>query len=146
MIRKLLVFIVFSAVAVSTFADTLKTEKEAKQLAEKVMELVAKGDVAAAFNALKPFAAISENELQGMALQSKAQRDQYGARFGNSVGYELVCERKLGTSLQQFVFIEKTETHALPWMFVFYKSPTGWMLNSFTWSDQLSNAFQSCAD
>jgi hypothetical protein len=43
------------------------------------------------------------------------------------------------TSLLKLTYIEKTERHALPWMFYFYRSPTGWVLNTFVWHDQMQN-------
>lgn len=123
-------------------ADTLKSEVEAKQLAEKVMAQVAKSDLTNAFALMKPYVVIPESEFQGLALQTKSQRDQFGVRYGKSVGYEFVGEKKAGESILRLVYVEKTAKHALPWMFLFYKAPNGWVLNSFAWNDQIQNVFQ----
>jgi hypothetical protein len=74
-------------------------------------------------------------------LKSKTQRDQYGTRYGQAVGYEILEKTKAGESLVRFVCMEKTERHAMPWIFVFYKSPEGWVLNSFIWNDQIQYFF-----
>ena len=46
-----------------------------------------------------------------------------------------------GESLLRLIYIEKFSTNALPWAFFYYKTPTGWMLNSFAWNDRIQNAF-----
>lgn len=140
--RRLISIALFLVASSPLFADVLKSEQEARRLAEKIMSHAAKGDTAGAFAAMSPYVVIPQTELQSMALQSRAQRDQFGARFGKSVGYEFISERKAGESILKLVYIEKTARHALPWIFVFYKSPSGWVLNSFAWNDQILNVFQ----
>lgn len=142
MIRHLSIALAFLGLSMATWADTVKSETEAKQLTEKVMAQIAKGDLSAAFPSMKPYVVIPESEFQGLALQTKSQRDQFGARYGKSIGYELVSEKKAGDSILRLIYVEKTAKHALPWVFYFYKSPTGWVLNSFSWNDQIQSAFQ----
>ena len=122
-------------------ADTLKTEADVKLHAEKIMASVAKGDLSGAFEVMKPYVVITEAELQGAALQSKAQREQYSNRYGKSIGYELFKEKHVGESLIRFIYGEKTEKHVLPWMLVYYKTSSGWVLNSFMWNDQIGLLF-----
>lgn len=122
-------------------ADTFKSDKEFRTFADSVMEQAASGDIVGALNTMGPYTVIPEAEFQGAVLQSKAQRDQYAMRYGKSVGYEFISEDKAGKSLVRLIYIEKTEKHALPWAFYFYKSPQGWLLNSFQWNDQLPLVF-----
>ncbi|RIX46047.1 MAG: hypothetical protein D3M94_10045 [Rhodocyclales bacterium GT-UBC] len=142
MIKRLGMAIAALSISIAAYADTFKSEAEAKQLSEKFMAQVAKGELAAAFSLIKPYVVIPESEFQGLALQTKSQRDQFGVRYGKSFGYELVNERKAGDSILRLIYVEKTAKHALPWVFFFYKSPTGWVLNSFAWNDQIQNSFQ----
>ncbi len=139
--KRVLIACSAALLSITTFAATLKSEEEAKRNAEEIMAQVAKGDMPAAFNLMKPYVVIPEAELQGMALQSKAQRDQYIGRYGKAIGYEFISEKKAGNSLLRFIYAEKTEKHALPWMFVYYKTPAGWVLNTFMWNDQISLLF-----
>lgn len=127
--------------ASSAHADTFKSAQELRPFVDSVMKKAASGDIAAALNAMGPYTIIPEAEFQSAVLNSKAQRDQYGVRYGKSVGYEYISEEKAGESLIRLVYIEKTEKHALPWVFYFYKSPQGWVLNSFQWNDQLPIIF-----
>lgn len=122
-------------------ADTLKSESELRSFAESVMKQVGANDLAAAFKQMQPYVVISESEFQTAVLSSKSQREQYGARYGSAVGYEYIEQKKVGDSLLRITFIEKTEKHALPWTFYFYKSSKGWVLNSFSWSDKVQVLF-----
>ncbi len=106
------------------------------------MAQVAKSDLTSAFALMKPYVVIPDSEFQGLALQTKSQRDQFGVRYGKSVGYEFISEKKAGQSILRLVYVEKTSKHALPWMFVFYNTQSGWVLNSFWWNDQIQNLFQ----
>jgi hypothetical protein len=105
------------------------------------MEKVASGDLNAAFNLMKPYVVISATEVDSVALQSKTQRDQYGARYGNSIGYEYIGKINRGESLVFLQYIEKTTRHAIPWSFYFYKTNNGWVLNTFDWNDQYQPLF-----
>lgn len=122
-------------------ADSLKSESDIKSFADNLMTKIAKGDMTSAFNMMKPYVIIPEAEFQSAALNSKAQRDQFGVRYGRTIGYEYIGQKKIGESLVRFVYIEKTEKHVLPWMFYFYKAPAGWVLNSFFWNDQMPQLF-----
>lgn len=125
----------------SACADIFKSDKEFRSFAEAVMAKAASGDIVGALNEMGPYTIIPEAEFQSAVLNSKAQRDQYGLRYGKSIGYEFISEDKAGDSLVRLIYIEKTEKHALPWAFYFYKSPNGWVLNSFQWNDQLPLVF-----
>lgn len=126
-----------------SFADTIKAEPDIKPFTENVMGKVAKNDLIGAFSAMKPYVIIPEAEFQSAVLNSKAQRDQFGARYGKTIGYEYIGQKKLGESLIRYTYIEKTEKHALPWIFYFYKGPAGWVLNSFIWNDQMQQIFSA---
>lgn len=122
-------------------ADELKSEEQLQPLAEEVMASVAKGDLDAAFTTMKPFVVIPTAEMDALIVNTRAQRGAAGARYGNAVGYECVDTQKVGRSLVKITCIEKTEKHALPWLFYFYKAPRGWVLNSFSWNDNLPALF-----
>lgn len=122
-------------------ADTLPSEAEVREFADKVMAKVGEGDMSGAFAVMKPFAVVPSAEFDAMALNSQSSREQFGARYGKSIGYEFVCEKKVGTSLLRLTYMEKTEKHVLPWYFYFYKGKDGWILNSFLWNDRMIDLF-----
>ena len=127
--------------ATSARADTLKTEVDVRKFADSVMAKVGEGDIGAAFAIMKPYTIVPATEFDAMTLNSKSARDQFGSRYGRSIGFEYVCERKVGESLLRLTYMEKTEKHVLPWYFYFYKGSNGWVLNSFLWNNRMSDLF-----
>jgi hypothetical protein len=140
MVLKSLVVVVMLAAA-PALADTLATDADVRKLADSAMSRVGRGDIAGAFAALKPYTIVPATEFDAMTLASKSQRDQYGARFGKAVGFEFVEQKRVGSSLLRLTYMEKTEKHVLPWYLYFYKGPSGWVLNSFTWNDRMQDLF-----
>jgi hypothetical protein len=120
-----------------THAATLQTDADIRAFADGVMAKVAKGDLPGAFATMKPYVIIPPTEFDAAALQSKSQRDLVGNRFGKTIGFEFIGEKRSGQSLLKLTYIEKTERHALPWIFFFYRTPKGWVLNSFFWHDRM---------
>ena len=141
MIKSLCGGLLLLGLSLSSWADTLKSEVENKQFGETVMTHVANNNLAAAFTTIQNYTVLPESEVQGIALQTKSHREQFAFRYGQVVGYELVNEKKSGESLLRLIYVEKTSKTALPWIFYFYKTPDGWMLNTFYWNDNIQNAF-----
>ena len=139
--RTLLAAAGFALAASIAHADTLKTEADLKPFAERVMASVSNSGIAVAFNVMKPYTTLPDAEFKAALLASETQRDQFGARYGKSIGYEFVSQKKLGDSLVRIVYLEKTEKHAYPWLFHFYRTRAGWVLDSFLWNDQASQLF-----
>lgn len=129
--------------AAAASAETVADENAAKELTDKIMTNVGTGDLGAAFNRMKPYVPISPTEIDNAAVKSKALRAQYGERYGKSEGFEFVDSKKVGNSLLRLRYIEKTENHALPWIFYFYKTQEGWVLNSFDWNDIYKSFFEN---
>jgi hypothetical protein len=122
-------------------ADVFKSEEQLQPFAETVMAKVASGEPDAAFASMAPYMMVPQAELDALIVNTRAQRGIVGARFGKTIGYECLGQKKAGQSLVKVTCIEKTEKHALPWLFYFYKAPGGWTLNSFTWNDNLPSLF-----
>jgi len=142
MYRKIILIILLLLTADSARADVFISEKDLKPFADKIMELVIKGDILKAFDAMKPYLVIPEAEFKSAAQNSKSQREQFAERIGSPIGYEFIGQKSVGTSLVRLVYIEKTEKQALIWAFYFYKAKAGWVLNSFVWDDQTPALFQ----
>jgi hypothetical protein len=139
---RFLALLVFATVGLNVAnADVLKSEAEIRPFADSVMAKVGAGDVSGAFALMKPYTIIPSSEFEATASNSKAQRELVGTRFGSAAGYEFVDQAKVGQSLLRLTYIEKTQRHALPWMFYFYRSPEGWVLNSFLWNDNMPGLF-----
>jgi hypothetical protein len=122
-------------------ADTLKTDAELRPFADRVMAAVSGAGLQAGFAVMRPYVVISEAELQQALLRMRAQREQWGPRYGKSVGFEYIGTKRIGQSLLRLTYVEKTERHALPWMFHFYRTGNGWILSSFLANDLSSELF-----
>lgn len=116
-------------------AETLKTADDVQKFTVRVMSAVGRGDLQAAYTALKNYSVLPVAEIDTGLQQTQAQRgnNAFAARYGKTVGHELIGKRKLGSSMLRYAYIEKTERQPLPWVFHFYQSPKGWVLNEFGW-------------
>jgi hypothetical protein len=135
--KRLMIILVAAFGLGTAHAATLQTDADARAFADRVMAKVAKADLPGAFAEMKPYTIVPPAEFDAAALQSKSQRDMVGTRFGATIGYEFIGEKRSGQSLLKLTYIEKTEHHALPWLFYFYRTPKGWVLNSFNWHDRM---------
>jgi hypothetical protein len=87
---------------------------------------------------LKPYWVFPEDELDNLAAQTATQRANIEGRFGRSLGYELVRREAVGDFLLRLTHVEKTERHALRWLFTFYKPADAWIVSGLTWDDRIS--------
>jgi hypothetical protein len=142
MLKKLSYIILLLIITAEVKADVFVSEKDLKPFTDKVMEMVIKGEIKKAFAAIKPYITTSDAELQAAAQNSETQRVQLAERYGAPIGYEFIGQKKVGDSLVRFIYLEKLEKQALIWAFYFYKSKTGWVINSFVWDDQVTLIYQ----
>ena len=141
MTRRLLAFLAIALASLASRADTLKTDAELRPFADRVMAGVAGSGIAAGISVMRPYVVMPEVELQKALLTLQSQREAYPDRFGKTVGFEFIGQKKLGESLVRLAYIEKTERRALPWLFHFYRTRNGWVLESFLCNDQASQLF-----
>ncbi len=137
--KRLMVYLVVVLGLGTAEAATLQADADVRAFADRVMAKVAKADLPGAFAEMKPYTIIPPTEFDAAALQSKSQRDLVGTRFGATIGYEFISEKRSGQSLLKLTYIEMTERHAIPWIFYFYRTPNGWVLNSFFWHDRMTD-------
>lgn len=116
----------------AALADTLKSETEARALADKVMAQAGAGRTDDAYGAMSPYALIDIRTLEAARATARSARMAIEAQVGNSVGYEFIRSEKVGDSLLKLTYIEKTERQAVPWQFIFYKTPAGWGISAFS--------------
>lgn len=113
-------------------ADTLKSEAEVRALTDKVMAQAGAGSTDDAYGLLSPYALVDLRAMENARTQARSSRMAIEALVGNSVGYEFIRSEKVGDSLIKLTYIEKTERQAIPWSFIFYKSPSGWAVSTFS--------------
>ena len=130
----------FASNAVCT--ETLPNEDAAKGLAAKIMTKVIAGDLDAVFKIMTVYSSLGPTEIDRVATQAKVSRDQSKQRYGSSTGYKFIDSKKAGDSMLRIRYIEETEKNALLlWVFYFNKPKDGWIMNSFSWSEDYKALF-----
>ena len=123
-------------------AEVFKAEADLLPFADGFMKQVASGDLKGAYASAKPYSTLSAEELDKALQQAQSARNaEFVQRYGRTRTHEFVSKRKVGISLARIVFLEKTDKHPIMWNFYFYQSPTGWVLDSFTWDNQVPATF-----
>lgn len=126
---------------VSSTAAPLTSEKEAKELAEQFMNLIAKGSYHEAFDQVKSYWPIPAAEIDNMAYQTGEQLKMASERFGKLLGQEFIQSNSIGKSYIRYIYIQKFENHAARWMIVFYRPSTEWKVNLIYWDDKTHDLF-----
>ena len=121
-------------------ATEFKSPDDAVALSDKVMAQVSSGDLRGGLEALKPYTVVPAAEFDAMIGQAELQQPMLAARFGKSIGYELLRNDTVGQSLVQLIYLHKYERHATVWRFIFYRTGSGWTLNTFKYVDDITAA------
>jgi hypothetical protein len=135
----LLAFICFTNVSQ---ASTLDSQDAARKLTDEAMIRIISGDLDGGFLLIKPYMIVPESEFNVMLEKAKLQLPMIQGRFGKSLGAEFIKEKTVGKSLLQIVQIQKFEKHILCWKFTFYKPVDKWVLDSFTFDDNMLSLFE----
>ncbi|NIJ42369.1 hypothetical protein FHS78_002663 [Parvibaculum indicum] len=125
----------------SAFAGSLESLSDVKALTDSAMKDISGGKIDAGFEALKPHVGFSQEQFGEFKAHVADQMPQVETHMGKNVGYELVEDKELGTSLYRAVYLQKQETSALVWYFTFYKGADGWTLNDFDFNDHIKDLF-----
>lgn len=131
-VRALLATLALGGLLQAAQADTLKSETEVRALADKVMAQAGAGHTDDAYGLLSPYSLVDIRAFESARTGARSARSAIEALVGNSVGYEFIRSEKVGESLLKLTYIEKTERQAIPWMFIFYKTPAGWAVSTFS--------------
>lgn len=123
-------------------ADAIKSEAEVDAYVRRVMQAVGRGDLGAAYTAMKAYSVLPASEIDAGLLATRQQRTpEFHARYGKTIGFDYIGKKKLGESLIRITYIERGAVHPLAWTFHFYLASNGWVLSQFGWSDQTASLF-----
>lgn len=121
----------------------LKDPGVARQLTDQIMAKVAAGDFEGGLRLAKPYLIIPDSEFETMVGQGKLQGPMMIQRFGKSIGAEFIREDWAGENILRIVQVNRFEKHVTRWTFIFYKTPTGWCVNTFYFDDKIQSLFPS---
>ena len=120
---------------------TLPDAATARSLTGAVMAKVAAGDMEAGLRLMQPYVVITDAELDAAITQAKQQLPVMTQRFGMTVGAEFLREDQVGQRLLRITQAQLFERHAARWSFYFYRTPRGWILNTFQYDDNIKSFF-----
>ncbi|MBB5393879.1 MULTISPECIES: hypothetical protein [unclassified Herbaspirillum] len=140
--RPLFAALALAGICHTAHADTLASESQIRPLTDKIMAQAGAGRTDDAYAAMSPYALIDIRALEAARVNARSTRMAIEAQVGNSVGYEFIRSEKVGDSLLKLTYIEKTEKQAIPWQFIFYKTPAGWAISAFSNGDNVDALFE----
>lgn len=135
---------VLVTVASGPFAfETVAGPTEARAMTDQIMAKVGANELDAVIQLLKSYTIAPEAEAEVAASigQLKLQQSMIAQRFGSSLGTEFVREEKVGDSLLRITYLHRFDKHAMRWVFLFYRSNKGWVLNTFGFDDNIVALF-----
>jgi hypothetical protein len=136
-----LILILILSIAVSSHAAGLKSESEAKKLADVFMGEIGKGSYGKAFDMVKPHWPLPKAEIDNLSYQTETQLKMAAARFGKLLGAEFIQSNRIGKSYVRYIYIQKFFNHATRWMIVFYRPVDEWKVNLIVWDDKTQQLF-----
>jgi len=122
-------------------ADTLASEAQIRALTDNIMTQAGAGRIEDAYGLMSPYALVDVRALEAARANARSARMAIEARVGASVGYEFIRSEKVGDALIKMTYIEKTERQAIPWQFIFYKTPAGWGISNLSNGDDVDTLF-----
>lgn len=137
-----LVFFLFFASPQSSAAEALSDEAAMQQLTEAVMQSVSNNLWKEGLLRLRPYTLNPVAEFDSELGQVELQVPVITQRFGQAIGYDFVERHELGDSLMRYDYVQKFEKHVMSWHFIFYKPKDRWLLNSWSFSDNVEELFQ----
>ena len=131
---KRIFLIVMMLALIST--SVLAAEPESPRAkAENFLALLQKGNIGTAYDQLFKGSSIAVDRPQ-VVIQLMQQTQAGLASYGQVLGYEIVHEEQLGSSVARLVYFLKSERAPTTWEFYFYKPKSNWFLVNVTFNDQ----------
>lgn len=123
-------------------ADTLPTPEAVRKLADGIMGSVGAGNFDGTVSQLKAFMSLPKPTVEAMATQLSNQYVNVLVQFGPAEGSEFVRRDQIGESLIRLVYLAKYERSAVRWVFLFYKTEKGWVMNDLKLDGNLHTLFE----
>lgn len=122
-------------------AAEMKSPGSAVALTDQAMQRVTSGDFRGGIDLLRPYTTAKGIDLDSMVAQAEINMPTMIERYGKSIGYELLRNDTVGDSLIQLVYLQRLERHAVVWRFILYRGSDGWLINTFSFADEITAAF-----
>ena len=142
--RKLiLIFIYLLTYTTGSDAAYFKNVNQIEKDTAKIMNVIRNGDVSKAFDSLREFWPISDNEFEIGKRQTLQAIKTFQKRFGPPVSIVHISSSNVANTFIKINYFIKYTEHAIQWEFYFYRGPSGWLLNTVDTNDNVKKLFAS---
>lgn len=120
---------------------TLGNAEEVRRTLDSVMKDLEKEQYDKAFEQLKPYWPFPMAELDNLHRETKDKLPVATSRFGDIIGSDYVKTEKIGDFMVRSYYVLRFSKHILRMKFTFYNNTKGWIMNGFTWDDNVDELF-----
>lgn len=120
----------------------LKDLSETQDLSNKVVSLFRENKVSNAFEELKVYWPLPENEINSLEEKTIKYLNLIDERYGKSIGILKVKNETISEIAVRETYLIRYEFTALRFIFTYYKNDSGWIINAFKWDDSFSEEFK----
>ncbi len=151
MAKRLLLLMIFLLVSASAWAapapdaavtPPLESLAQCRALCDLAAQGVAKGDLNAVLEPLRPHYAIGQDEERILAMQFFSQRETIRAKGDALISVTYLGRQEAGEGLIRFNYLENYNKTSLVWQFTFYKPADRWLVRQLRWQENLDALFR----
>ena len=139
--KKLAVFALVALLSGMVTAETLVSDKETKELSDKIMAHITKAEFQEGFNLAKPYYPIQPVELDSFVNEINREWPSLSQRYGKVLGNEFIRSERIGGSFIRYIYLQKFEKHAMAWEIKFYRSGKDWTFNGGDYTSNIDFLF-----
>ena len=121
--------------------DTLNTPEDVRLVSEQIVKHFVAEEFSEGMDLVKKNWIFTGTNLDDTQSTIESQWVTISQQFGAPLGYELIYENMLGTSLVRLVYLHKFEKHFIYWSFTFYKPDDVWVMDAFNFKDDVDKLF-----
>jgi len=118
-----------------------KNKQELIAVCDKFMDAFKKGKCTEAYDLIKPYTVIQDNQLDTLAAKSTRQMIALTATYGKAISYELVSEKAVKLTLSRVIYLLKFEKSFLRFRFILYNNEDGWTIENFKYDELMDDLF-----
>lgn len=118
-----------------------KNKQELIAVCDKFMDAFKRGKCSEAYDLIKPYTVLPDNQLDTLAGKSTRQMIALGETYGKAISYELVSEKPVKNTLSRVIYLLKFEKSFLRFRFILYNNESGWTIENFKYDEAMDDLF-----
>jgi len=119
----------------------LKDEDDIEVFSKKITLLFSKNKPLEAFSELSLYWPLAETEVELLKEKTVKSINAVEDRFGKEKGIVKISTKKIGDVAIRVTYFVKYNILALRYIYTYFHSEEGWILNAFKWDDDFEEEF-----